>query len=83
MREGASVTYSWATDRGVVNYDTHADRAGVYHGYGKGTGVWSDEGTLTAAFDGRHGWFWRNRTRETLTLTLRTRGDYQDVRRSD
>ncbi len=82
MREGARVTYSWSTDRGVVNYDQHADSKEPprgYHGYRKGSGVASDEGELVAAFDGRHGWFWRNRGRERVTLTLRTSGGYQDI----
>ena len=88
MDEGGRATYAWATDRGVVNYDTHADGPGdpangiapiSYHGYGKGTSVASDEGVLVAAFDGKHGWFWRNRTRESLTVTLRTSGDVQRV----
>jgi hypothetical protein len=65
-----------------VNYDTHADAPGIkYHGYGKGTGKPSDEGVLVAAFDGAHGWFWRNRGRETVTVTLRTNGDYQELKR--
>ncbi len=88
MDEGGRATYAWATDRGVVNYDTHADGPGdpergiapiSYHGYGKGTSVASDEGVLVAAFDGKHGWFWRNRTRESLTVTLRTSGDVQGI----
>ncbi len=80
MDEGGRATYAWATDRGVVNYDTHADGVGIdYHGYGKGTGVASDEGVLVAAFDGKHGWYWRNRTNESLTVTLRTSGDVQRV----
>lgn len=85
MRKGARVTYSWSTDRGVVNYDTHADRAEPpaikYHGYAKGQGKPADRGVLIAAFDGMHGWFWRNRTREAVTVTLRTEGDYQALKR--
>ena len=82
MRKDASVTFSWSTDRGVVNYDLHADAPGIkYHGYSKGSGKPSDEGILVAAFDGAHGWFWRNRGRETVTVTLRTTGDYQDLKR--
>lgn len=84
MREGARVNYSWTTDGGVVNYDAHGDPIGAprefYHGYGKATGVASDEGVLEAAFDGLHGWFWRNRGSETVTVTLRTNGDYQELR---
>ena len=82
MRKDARVTYSWSTDRGVVNYDTHADAPGIsYHGYGKGTGKPSDEGLLVAAFDGMHGWFWRNRGTEVVTVTLRTNGNYQALKR--
>ena len=83
MRKDARVTYSWSTDRGVVNYDTHADAPGIsYHGYGKGTAKPSDEGVLVAAFDGMHGWFWRNRGSEPVTVTLRSNGDYQELKRT-
>ena len=82
MRKDARVTYSWSTDRGVVNYDTHADAPGIrYHGYAKGTGKESDDGVLVAAFDGAHGWFWRNRGTNVVTVTLRTNGDYQELKR--
>lgn len=84
MRKGAQVTFSWSTDRGTVNYDLHADAPGIsYHGYGKGNGLPAHEGTLVAAFDGSHGWFWRNRGSETLTVTLRTSGEYQELKRME
>lgn len=83
MRQGARVTFSWATDGGVVNYDLHADSVDPprsYHGYRKGSGVSSDEGVLEAAFDGWHGWFWRNRTKGAITVSLRSEGDYQELK---
>lgn len=81
MREGARVRFEWTVDGGVVNYDTHADRPGTpYHGYEKGQGRASQTGELVAAFDGMHGWFWRNRGREPVTVTLRTRGDYTELK---
>ncbi|MBA3888988.1 MAG: transmembrane anchor protein [Gemmatimonadaceae bacterium] len=84
MREGARVSFTWSTDRGVVNYDTHADRTAppaiTYHGYAKGQGVATDDGVLVAAFDGMHGWFWRNRSGQPLTVTLRVTGDYTEVK---
>jgi hypothetical protein len=83
MREGARATFSWSTDRGVVNFDEHADSKVPrrdYHGYRKGASVAKDEGVLVAAFDGWHGWYWRNRGKETVTVTLRTSGDYQDIK---
>jgi hypothetical protein len=80
MREGARVDYTWTVQGGVVNSDTHADRPGTaYHGYAKGKNQASDQGVLVAAFDGKHGWFWRNRGREPVTVTLRTSGDYQNL----
>jgi len=85
MRQGARVNYTWSTDRGVVNYDTHADRTAPpaikYHGYAKGQGKRSDEGVLVSAFDGMHGWFWRNRTSQDVTVTLRTNGEYREIKR--
>jgi hypothetical protein len=84
MAGGATVRYNWSVEGGVVNYDTHGDPWNAprefYHGYGKGTAVPGQEGELIAAFDGLHGWFWRNRTSATVTVTLRTEGAYQGVR---
>lgn len=82
MGEGARVAFKWSTAGGVVNYDLHADRAASpairYHGYKKGNAVASDSGVLVAAFEGMHGWFWRNRTTTPVTVTLRARGDYSE-----
>ena len=81
MEEGARVAFTWTSSGGAVNFDTHADRPGTpYHGYGKGTEQ-RVEGELVAAFTGSHGWFWRNRTGEPVTITLRTTGAYSEVKR--
>ncbi len=81
MREGARVSYEWTVEGGVVNSDTHADKPGTpYHGYAKGRNQAGDKGVLVAAFDGRHGWFWRNRGRQPVTVVLRTSGEYQDLK---
>lgn len=83
MREGAKATFSWSVDRGVVNYDLHADSVDPprdYHGYRKGKGATSDEGVLQAAFNGSHGWHWRSKASEPVTVTLRTQGEYEDVK---
>jgi hypothetical protein len=84
MRKDATVRYEWTTEGGPVNYDTHGDPVNApksfYHGYGKGRNTASDSGTLQAAFDGTHGWFWRNRTNVEVTVTLKTSGDYQQIK---
>lgn len=85
MRKGASVRYEWSTEGGGVNFDTHGDPAGApkdfYHGYGKGRNSNADSGVLEAAFDGTHGWFWRNRSNAEVTVTLKTSGDYASIKR--
>ncbi|AWZ84352.1 TPA: transmembrane anchor protein [Pseudomonas aeruginosa] len=85
MKQGAKVNYSWTANGGVVNYDTHGDPYNAprdfYHGYGKGRSTPEDTGVLEAAFDGKHGWFWRNRTSKPVTVTLRTQGDYISIKR--
>ncbi len=83
MLEGAKVDYVWETNGGKANFDVHADSKDLdidYHNYSKGSDVKS-EGTLVAAFDGSHGWFWRNRTKEPLTITLKTNGEYSSIKR--
>ena len=85
MRKDASVRYEWSTVGGLVNYDTHGDPVkapkGFYHGYGKGKNETANAGTLQAAFDGKHGWFWRNRSGAEVTVTLKTNGDYETIER--
>lgn len=84
MEKGAKANFEWFTDGLGVNYDTHADGEGIkYHGYGKGTNTPRQSGELVAAFKGQHGWFWRNRTEDDVTITLRTSGEYTDLKQYD
>lgn len=83
MTKDATVEYQWNVAGGVVNFDTHADNESIdYHGYGKGKGASNDKGVLTAAFDGNHGWFWRNRDNAAVTVTLVTTGMYDGIKKS-
>lgn len=85
MVKGAKVSYHWTANGGQVNFDTHGDPYNAprdfYHGYGKGRATPEEKGVLEAAFDGKHGWFWRNRTNKPVTVTLRTEGDYIAIKR--
>ncbi len=79
LKAGQRAQFTWSTDGGQVNYDTHGDGRGIsYHAYGKGTDS-RVQGTLVAAFDGKHGWFWRNRGDEPVTITLVTSGEYERI----
>ncbi len=81
MVKGAQANYAWTAHGAVVNFDTHGDGGGENISYEKGRGVAEDEGVREAAFDGNHGWFWRNRTGGDVTVTLRVSGDYTEIKK--
>ncbi|MBY5608412.1 transmembrane anchor protein [Rhizobium leguminosarum] len=81
MVKGAKANYAWSANGGKVNFDTHGDGGGENISYEKGRGAADDSGVIEAAFDGNHGWFWRNRTSETVTVTLTTDGAYTEIKR--
>lgn len=85
LAKGRQVKYSWVSSGGKANYDVHGDseKLGIsYHGYSKGSQQRA-EGVLKAAFDGHHGWFWRNRTKAPLTVTLKVTGEHTGVKKVD
>ena len=79
-----TVSYEWTAVGGPVNYDTHGEpyngEKGYFHSYNKGKQVKSDKGEFAAIFDGTHGWFWRNRSNNDVTISLKTTGDYLSVK---
>lgn len=80
MRASEKAFYAWTTDGGDVYFNMHgeppnAPKDYAAHRYGKGTST-ADTGELVAAFDGVHGWFWRNRTEQPVKITLKTGGEY-------
>jgi hypothetical protein len=82
MQKGAQAQYTWRVEGGVANYDLHGTQSGGSESsYKKGRGVSGDEGVLTAGYDGIHGWFWRNRGKSDVTITLRTKGTYSNPKR--
>lgn len=83
LPRGAKVQYSWRSEGGPANYDMHGTPMGGGRetSYKSARGVASDEGMLTAGFDGTHGWFWRNRGTREIKITLKTSGPYEEIRR--
>jgi hypothetical protein len=80
MEAGAEAEFLWVAENGVVNFDLHGDGGGENISYEKGRAVGRAEGVLTAAFTGNHGWFWRNRDGQDVTVTLYVRGDYSEMK---
>jgi hypothetical protein len=79
MEKGAEAEFRWVADGGVLNYDLHGDGSGKNISYKKGRAVPSQEGVLKAAFTGNHGWFWRNRDKQDVTVKLQVRGAYSKM----
>jgi hypothetical protein len=80
MEEGQVARFFWTANGSVVNFDLHGDGGGQSLSYEQGRAVPESSGDLTAAFTGNHGWFWRNRTEAPVTVTLRTGGEYTEMR---
>ncbi|NOX50162.1 MAG: transmembrane anchor protein, partial [Gammaproteobacteria bacterium] len=82
MNEGGIASYLWTVNQGHLNSDLHGDGSnGQSISYRKGRVEDEDTGELMAAFDGSHGWFWRNRSEVNVELTLRMKGAYSEVKR--
>jgi len=80
MEEGQIARFAWTANGGVVNFDLHGDGRGQNQSYEQGRAVPEQSGELLAAFTGNHGWFWRNRSDAPVTVTLRTGGEYTDLK---
>lgn len=80
MTKGQQAMYLWTADSAEVSYNAHGEPPDApknfAHSYGRGQSR-SMQGDLVAAFDGVHGWHWRNRSEGTVRVTLKTRGEYQ------
>ena len=78
----ATFHYSWKTDRNDAQlfFDFHADPKGDTTGYFKSFEKSTDSqssGSLTAIFEGSHGWYWKNNNNYPVNITLNVKGDYQ------
>ena len=80
MEEGQTEEYRMLVDGGRVNFDMHGHGEGNSVTYEKGPGSTGDEGEIIAAFDGEHGWFWRNRDSQPATVTVQVRGQYTEFK---
>lgn len=82
MVKGAKVNFNWKVQGGSVNYDMHGTPSTkIETSYKKGREVAEDAGILEAKFDGTHGWFWRNRGTQAVTITLKVDGTYSEIKK--
>ncbi|BCA79052.1 transmembrane anchor protein [Desulfuromonas sp. AOP6] len=81
LNKGERARYVWYTDGGAANFDGHSDSVKHkinYKSWQKGRSQ-REEGELVAEFDGKHGWFWRNRTSTSMTITLQVEGEHSEI----
>lgn len=87
LKKGGSYIYSWSVG-GIDNpeefytefhgHTVEAGKAMTVAFYRKATGT-SDNGVLTAPFDGVHGWLFQNQSIKPVTVHLRLAGFYELV----
>lgn len=82
MQQGDAIVFSWQTSAGDVYYDFHAHDAAFgdefFTRYDEGEGA-GRSGTIVAAYDGQHGWFWLNLAPNPVQITLDVAGYFEKI----
>ena len=76
----AAMIFSWVAD-GEVYYDMHAEPAGLGEEYAESYEQGDADrrmGSFHAPFAGIHGWFWENRSLNTIMVRVYSSGFYQN-----
>ena len=80
LASGATLEYSWQSDKGNLFFDFHGepkgDTTGYFKSFDKDTNSQSN-GSLTTIFEGTHGWYWKNNNPYPVSITLNVNGEYQ------
>lgn len=82
MQEGDSFIFNWSSDA-PVNFDMHGEPFNAKNN--EFTSYWKDvlhsesHGGFTAPFGGTHGWYWRNRGSEAVTVTVTVSGYFEKL----
>ena len=82
MKQHEKMTYEWLTDGDALFFDLHGepegDTTGYYESYVIAT---SDDmkGSFTAPFPGSHGWYWKNKSDNPVTVKLLVKGQYKVI----
>lgn len=83
MKTDERFIFSWTADGGAVNFDMHGEplnaKADEFISYWKGLNQPAAHGAFVAPMDGTHGWYWRNRTENVVTVTVTISGYYEKL----
>ncbi|MFZ5560167.1 MAG: hypothetical protein ACOY41_01350 [Pseudomonadota bacterium] len=85
MKSGERFFFAWSAVGGAVNFDLHGEKlqsaADEFTSFWKGRNQTTANGAFEAPFDGTHGWYWRNRGTQAVTVTVKTSGYYEKLYR--
>lgn len=81
MQAGESYVFGW-TSSGPVSFDMHGEKTGggdEFSSYWKDRDQSAAHGRFVAPFDGTHGWWWKNRGTEPVTITVKVGGYFEKL----
>ena len=82
MAAGDSFVFSWTSSGGAVNFDMHGEKPNAgdeFTSYWKDRAQTSGHGSFTAPFAGSHGWYWKNKGTEPVTITVKVAGWFEGL----
>lgn len=82
MRKGKQFVFTWTAEGGKVNFDMHGEKPNAgddFTSYWKGVREAGGQGTFIAPFDGTHGWYWRNRGKNPVTVKVKVSGFHETL----
>ena len=82
MAAGDSFVFSWTSSGGPVNVDMHGEKPNAgdeFTSYWKDRAQTSGHGSFTAPFAGSHGWYWKNKGTEPVTITVKVAGWFEGL----
>lgn len=82
MEKGQSMVFSWSSGGQPLSVDMHGEevnaKADEYTSYWLERGQSEGNGHFVAPFTGTHGWYWKNKGTEPVTVTVTIHGFFAD-----
>ena len=79
MQAGGEFDYEWTTNGTPVHYELHGEpdgaKNGEYTSYDIGVSA-GEQGKFRAPFAGTQGWYWRNDSKQPVTVTVKAKGTW-------
>ncbi|SIS65682.1 hypothetical protein [Neptunomonas antarctica] len=80
--KGDVILYAWQSGNSELFFDFHGEPKGDTTGYFQSYTVSTSNkvrGSLTAPFEGSHGWYWENKGSVPVTVSLKIQGNYEII----